>query len=164
MKALDKVRKEEQKSLSDELRPGFFRSRFLFLYNRENVPEYRSGRFEELKTLAVKTARAWAIKENLRELWKCPGPEDSEKFFKKWYWWATHSRIEPIRKAAHTLKNHWKGIKNAIVNKISNAVVEGLNSKIEKVKRDAFGFRSIAKFRTAILFHCGGLDLHPTMV
>ncbi|MFA4943867.1 MAG: transposase [Lentisphaeria bacterium] len=35
-------------------------------------------------------------------------------FFKKWHWWATHSRLAPMRRAAHTLKNHWRGIANAI--------------------------------------------------
>ncbi|MFA4943861.1 MAG: transposase [Lentisphaeria bacterium] len=53
-------------------------------------------------------------------------------FFKKWHWWATHSRLAPMRRAAHTLKNHWRGIANAITAKITN------------------------------LFHCGGLDRYPS--
>ena len=161
MKALDSVRKEEQRALPEELRKSFFRSRFLFLHNQENVPEDRAAHFDELKKLATRTARGWAIKENLRELWKCSDDRDAEDFFKKWFWWATHSRLEPVRKAAHTLKRHWDGIRNAISRGISNATVEGLNNKIEKIKRDAFGFRNKDRFRTAVLFHCGGLDLYP---
>ena len=162
-KALDTVRKEEQKTLPEELRKNFFHSRYLFLSNQENVPKHRSEHFQKLKAMAVRTSRGWAIKENLRQLWKCKDPEDAQHFFKKWYWWATHSRLEPMRKAAHTLKKHWKGIRNAIVTRISNAAVEGINSKIEKIKRDAFGFRNKRYFRAAILFHCGGMDLYPAL-
>jgi len=161
-KAVDEVRKAEQKEIEDKgERSGFFHSRFLFLYNHENIPAHRVERFEELRRQAVRTGRAWAIKENLRELWRCETREAAEAFFRKWFWWATHSRLEPIRKAAHTIRTHWQGVLNAIVRRVTNACTEGLNSKIEKVKRDAFGFRSKARLRTAILFHCGGLDLLP---
>ena len=145
-----------------EGRTEFFRSRFLFLYNEENVPAGRAEQFKRLKSVAVKTGRAWAIKEQFRELWRCKDEAEAEAFFKKWYWWATHSRLEPMRKVAHTVKNHWQGVVNAIVHNVTNACTEGLNNKIEKIKRDAFGFRNKAKLRIAILFHCGGLDLYPT--
>lgn len=161
-KAVDSVRKQEQKSICEEdSRTDFFRSRYLFLYNAENVPEHRTEQFERLKAVAVKTSRAWAIKENIRDLWNCTTPERASQFFKRWYWWATHSRLEPIRKAAHSLKDHWQGIANAIDRRISNACTEGLNNKIERIKRDACGFRSKERFRTAILFHCGDLSLYP---
>jgi transposase len=44
---------------------------------------------------------------------------------------------------------------------ITNAVVEGLNNKIEKVKRTAYGFRNRDHYETMIYFHCGGLDVLP---
>lgn len=159
--AVDEVRKEEQRLMAGDDKADFFRSRHLFLYNQENVPQHRQAQFQQLKETAVKTSRAWAIKENFREIWRCPTPEAAAAFFKEWYWWATHSRLEPMRRAAHTIKRHWDGIANAIVLHVTNACTEGLNAKIEKIKRDAFGFRSKDKFRTAILFHCGGLDLYP---
>ncbi|MGZ8385172.1 MAG: transposase [Nitrospira sp.] len=40
------------------------------------------------------------------------------------------------------------------------AMSEGLNSQIQKIKRMACGFRNIEYFKTAIYFHCGGLDLY----
>jgi len=160
--AVNEVRKTEQARIKDreEVR-WFFRSRFLPLYNAENVPEERRAQFEELKRVAVQTSRAWAIKENYREVWECPTGKAAQEFFRKWYWWATHARLEPMRRVAHTLKRHWAGIRNAIVQRITNACTEGLNNKIEKVKRDAYGFRSQARLRVAILFHCGKLDLYP---
>ena len=162
IEAVNEVRKQEQRMLPEEIdKTDFFRSRFLFLYNEENVPDKRIEQFERLKKIAVKTSRAWAIKENFRDIWSCSTLEAAETFFKKWFWWATHSRLEPVRKAAHTIKNHWQGVANAIVYKITNACTEGLNSKMEKMKRDAYGFRSKDRFRIAALFHCGGLALYP---
>jgi transposase len=162
-KAVDEVRKAEQKHLEGEgERSSFFRSRYLFLYNYENIPAHRLERFEQLRRQALKTGRAWAIKENFREVWRHETVEAAETFFKKWFWWATHSRLEPMRKAAHTVRNHWQGVVNAITRGVTNACTEGLNSKIEKIKRDAFGFRSRVHLRTAILFHCGGLELNPS--
>ena len=109
-----------------------------------------------------KTARAWAIKENLRDMWTtCPDKEETPKYFKHWYWWATHSRIPVMAKAAHTLKNHFYGIVAAIEHGVSNALTEGLNSKIEAVKRSACGFKNKESLRNAILFHCGKLNLLP---
>ena len=47
------------------------------------------------------------------------------------------------------------------MNGISNSATEGLNSKIEVIKRSACGYRNKGNFRTGILFHCGKLDLMP---
>ncbi len=40
------------------------------------------------------------------------------------------------------------------------AVAESINAKIQRVKKMACGFRNRARFRTAIMFHLGGLDLY----
>jgi transposase len=44
---------------------------------------------------------------------------------------------------------------------ITNAVTEGLNSKIQSIKAAARGFRSFRNYRIRILFFCGKLDLYP---
>ena len=44
---------------------------------------------------------------------------------------------------------------------VTNAMSEGLNSQIQKIKSMAHGFRNIEHFKTAIYFHCGGLELYP---
>ena len=45
-------------------------------------------------------------KESLRRLWHYVYPASDWKFWKRWYFWATHSRLEPIRKAAETVRRH----------------------------------------------------------
>ena len=163
-KAVDDVRKDAQKEITDEAeRDLFYHSRMAFLYGAENLPEKYRYKFEQAKNISEKTARAWEIKELLRDLWKVTPTEDELKnYFKKWYWRATHSRLEPICKAAKTLKRHWSGIQSAIIHGLSNSATEGLNSKIEVIKRSACGFRNRENFKTAILFHCGNLDLMPS--
>jgi len=164
-KAVDKTRKEEQGKMSEEERKFMFGARYDFLYGRENLPEKNKERFEKAKSVAKKTARAWAIKENLRDMWLIAAKDETiaKDYFNHWYWWATHSRIAPIKKAARSLKNHLQGILCAIKNGITNALTEGLNNKIESIKRNACGFRNKESFRTAILFHCGKLDMMPTV-
>jgi transposase len=44
---------------------------------------------------------------------------------------------------------------------LTNAVAEGLSSKILAIKRRVDGFRNVEKHNTAIFFHYGGLDLYP---
>ena len=45
--------------------------------------------------------------------------------------------------------------------RITNAAAEGLNSKIQTIKKMAYGYRNPEHFKTAIFFHCGGLHLYP---
>ena len=53
------------------------------------------------------------------------------------------------------------GIVNAIVLGVTNASSESINSRVQALKRRANGYRSRPRFRDAILFHLGGLDLYP---
>ena len=82
-------------------------------------------------------------------------------YFKRWYFWATHCRLEPIKKAAKTLNTHLDNIVTYAKHRITNALAEGINTKIERIKPIACGFRNRAHYRAAIYFHCGGLDLFP---
>jgi len=47
--------------------------------------------------------------------------------------------------------------------RVTNAVSEGINSAIQTIKKRAFGYRNPDNFKTAIFFHCGGLDLYPAI-
>ena len=160
-KAVDTVRKQEHRELmtaGDETLKG---SKYLWLYSRENVPEQRRDEFPRLLRKEWKVGRAWAIKESLRRLWHYVYPASGWKFWKRWYFWATHSRLEPIRKAAETVRRHIDNILTYYQHSVTNAMSEGLNSQIQTIKSMACGFRNIENFKTAIYFHCGGLDLYP---
>ena len=160
-KAVDTVRKQEQRDLmavGDETLKG---SKYLWLYSRENVPERRRNEFAALRRQVLKVGRAWALKEALRRLWHYVYPASGWKFWKQWYCWATHSRLKPMRQAAETIRRHIANIVTYYQHPITNAMSEGLNSQIQKIKSMACGFRNIEHFKTAIYFHCGGLELYP---
>ena len=105
-KAVDTVRKQEHRELmelGDETLKG---SRYLWLYSRETVPARRRDAFAALMRQELKVGRAWAIKEALRRLWHYVYPASGWTFWKRGYFWATHRRLEPIRKAAETVGRH----------------------------------------------------------
>ncbi len=159
--AVDEVRKSEHRELSECGEQTLKGTRYLWLWSEENIPSWRRGEFEALRAKDLQICRAWAIKENLRHLWEYRYEAHMRNYFKRWYFWATHSRLEPIKKAAKTVKSHIDNIVTYARHRITNALGEAINGKIEKVKRMACGFRNRSHYRTAIYFHCGGLDLFP---
>ena len=138
--AVDKVRKSEHRQLAELGEQTLKGTRYLWLWSLENVPEWRKEEFEALKAKDLRTSRAWAIKENLRHLWAVDNEADMRSHFKRCYFWATHSRLEPIKKSARTLKTHLENIVTYACHRITNALAEGINTQIEKIKRMACGF------------------------
>jgi transposase len=160
-KAVDEVRKAESREMlknDDERLKG---TKYLWLYSKENVPKEKTGWLRGLRRMNLRTARAWAIKENFRELWRFFRRSWAEKHFKAWFFWATHSKLAPVITAAWTFKRHLAQILNYVQHRITNAVSEGLNSKIQTIKKKAYGFRNRENLKTSIFFHCGGLNLYP---
>ena len=159
--AVDKVRKQEHKALMEQDIQWLKATKYLWLYSRENMPKKRWHEFKTLQKLDLKVSRAWAIKENLRNLWNYSRMGWALKFFKRWYFWATHCRLQPISNVAKTIKRHLDNILTYLKYRITNALSEALNAQVEKIKRMACGYRNREHYRTAIYFHCGGLDLYP---
>ena len=161
--AVDKVRKEEHRKLSEHGKEILTGTKYLWLWNKENIPVWRREEFEVLRSQDLHVGRAWGIKENLRHLWDYQYEAPMRRYFKRWYFWATHSRLEPIKKVARMVKAYIDNIVTYARHHITNALAEGINAKIEKIKRMACGFRNRSHYRTAIYFHCGGLDLFPKL-
>jgi transposase len=116
-----------------------------------------------LKDMNLKTVRAYNLKLSLQVFW---GIEDrllAEDYLKKWYFWATHSRIKPMIEVAKTIKAHWNGILNYFDSRITNGILEGTNSVIQLLKRGARGYRNVQNFITMIYLRLGQLNFQlPT--
>jgi transposase len=162
--AVDKVRKLEHKTLMQAGDSTLARSKYLWLTNAANLTDKARERFAELKDAELKTGRAWALKEALRELWDYRSPNWALKFWKRWYFWATHSRLPPMIAAAKLIARHLPNVLTYFAHRVTNAVAEGLNSKIATVQKRACGYRNPDNFKIAVYFHCGGLNLHPASV
>lgn len=137
--AVDAVRKEENRLLLEDDIDILKGSKYLWLSAEENVPQKMVEWFEFIRDLNLKTARAWAIKEALRELWSYRRKGWAELYWKQWYFWATHCRLKPVKKVARMIHNHLENVLTYFDHRITNAVSEGLNSKIQTVKKTPTG-------------------------
>ena len=135
-KALDEVRRQEVKD-----HPCLKRTRYIWLKDKRDWSNHQTIEFHDLKRLNLKTHRAFRIKEALREIFHtAPDRQSAEPLLKRWYSWARRCRIEPIKKVAKTLKDHWEGILNAFDSKLTNARVEAANGRIQAAKAKARGY------------------------
>lgn len=159
--AVDTVRKREHKALSRAGDATLAGSKYLWLYSAENLPDRWADRFAALRAVDLRTGRAWAIKESLRHFWSYQRRGWAAKHWRRWYFWATHSRLQPVIDAAHTLKRHEAGLLSYFNHRITNATAEGLNSRIQAIRANGRGYRNRDNLKTAIYFHCGGLRLYP---
>jgi transposase len=137
--AVDAVRKEENRLLMEDDFDILKGTKYLWLFAEENTPEKMAERFGWIRESNLKTARAWAIKEALRGLWSYQRKGWAELYWKQWYFWATHSRLKPVRKVARMIHNHLENVLTYFDHRITNAVSEGLNSKIQTVKKTPTG-------------------------
>ena len=159
--AVDKVRRQEHKELlaqGDETLKG---TRQLWLYNPQNFSPEQRAEFAELKDQHLKVARAWAAKELFSKFWEYQEEGWARRFFKDWFGWVSRSRLKPMSDVAWLLKRHLDHLLTYLKHHITNAVTEGLNSKIQSIKSAARGFRNFKNYRIRILFFCGKLNLYP---
>lgn len=109
-----------------------------------------------------KTSRAYGIKLSFQGLFEQPDIETARAYLKKWYWWASHSRLEPVTKAAKTVKEHWNGILNWFTSQVNNGVLEGINSLVQAAKAKARGYRTTNNLITMCYIIAGKLDFGTT--
>jgi transposase len=161
--AVDKVRRAEHRELNQDGESPLTGLRQLFLYNEENLDEDSYFEVLTIQRADLKTGRAWAIKENFRHFWTYLSRRWGKTFFDQWYGWAIRSRLTPIKKVARMLKNHLDGLLNYFDHRVTNAMSEGFNSRIQSIKSAARGFRKFENYRIRILFYCGKLELMPEL-
>ena len=149
--AVDEVRRQEQKD-----RPELAKSRYIWLKNPDNLKQSQINTLEKLtvRKLNLKTSRAYHIRLNFQELFN-QSPETAEAFLKKWYFWATHSRLEPMKDAAYTIRRHWDGVLHWFKSQMNNGILEGINSLIQAAKAKARGYRT-TKNLIAMIYLIGG--------
>lgn len=159
---VDKVRRAEAKTLAAEGDDTLKKTRFWWLHGQNTLPENNAVSFERLAQSNLKTARAWLAKENFAGFWMQDDRGEGRRFFDAWFGRARRSKLDPLKRVAQTLKGHLPGLLSYFTHRITNAVAEGLNSKIQALKHAARGFRSFTSYRIRILFHCAGLQLQPS--
>lgn len=159
--AVDKVRRGEHRKLDAEGDKRLSRTRYLWLSSQENLNEQQRERFDAVYTQQLETGKAWAYKEMLRDLWHHDDAASATLYFRDWYKRVIHTKLTPLKKVAKTISERLANVVSHCTHRITNAVAEGMNSKIMSIKRRVGGYRNRENFKTAVYFYCGGLDLYP---
>ena len=159
MKAVDQVRRDEIREKGKSHKELVTHTRYIWLKNPWNLTDQQKGRLSVLEKLNLKINRAYLLKESFRQLWNYKTMGWAARFLKKWFWWATHSRLEPMRKFAWMVRRHQEDILSYLKVRIDNGSVEGLNNKAKVIAHRAFGYRTAETFKLALYHGLGQFSL-----
>jgi transposase len=137
-------------------------SRFVLLKNEENLTEKQQVKYQMIKDSNLQVVKAMQIRENFKSLFDYYNEENSAfELLKNWAQDSFMKGIKEVNKVILMFLNHAKGVVNALISNLNNAMAERLNGKIQEIKLRSRGYRKFENFRSAILFFHGGLDLYP---
>ena len=166
--AMGTVRAREHKKLLAGGIPIFTRSRYLFLRRPERWSGKRRAQCREIKRefgaarfAHYRIGRMWAAKESFRPFWNHVSATRAAKYFRRRYFWSTHSRIPLLIRVAKTIDAHLDNILTYFHHGITNAFTGGMHSKIQEIEAAARGFRNFCHYCTAILFYYAKTDMKP---
>jgi len=153
--AVDAVRRQE--ASTSVLLKG---TKYLWLKNEKNLTAKQQERLHSLvmSRMNLKTLRAYRIRQAFQDIYQAQTKEASVTYLKKWYFWATHSRLQPVIEAAKTIKRHWEGVIQWHTSKINNGILEGLNSVIQAAKSKARGYKTFKNYKMIAYLLTGKLD------
>jgi transposase len=152
--AVDQVRRAESRE-----RPELKHSRYLWLKNERHLSVEQLTTLAELTRMHLKTARAYRLRLAFQEMYDAPSLDWGELIFDRWYGWAIRSRLEPMKKAARTLKQHRDGVLRWFDSKIANGLIEAINSLVQAAKAKARGYRSLRNLIAITYLIAGKIDL-----
>jgi len=153
--AVNSVRKQEV--TTNNILKG---TKYIWLKNYNNLTQKQKEQLESLtmSNMNIKTIRAYNIRQSFQDIYQATTQEEFTTYLNKWYYWATHSRLEPMVKAAKTVKRHWDGIVKWYESKINNGILEGLNSIIQAAKSKARGYKTFKNYKIIVYLLTGKLD------
>ena len=159
--AVDKVRKQEQKELGKEGGKLLKDARWAILKNRSNLTEKQRVTLAsiEMHGQNLMTFKMLRMRESLQDAYRLATSEsDFEARLKALRQWLLKSRLEPAMELGKMMKEHWLGIVSWFRLKISNAILEGLNSLVKAAAARARGYRTIRNYTTIIYLITGKLN------
>jgi transposase len=151
----DAVRKQEVKT--NKLLRG---TKYIWLKNRKNLTAKQEKTLESftLSNMNTKTMRAYNMRQSFQDIYQASTKEEFVTYLNKWYYWVTHSKLEPMIKVTKTIKRHWDGIIKWFESKINNGILEGLNSVIQATKSKARGYSTFKNYKIIVYLLTGKLD------
>lgn len=161
--AVDMARKQELRKARKENNNELIglmncRQRFILLKNKNNLTENQAGYLKRLCEINEPIYKAMLLKESFLKVYDCESPEEAQGYLENWIKDALSSAVETFRIIAESFRNKLQYIINWFRKKISSAISEGINNKIKRLKRMAYGYRDVDYFRLKIHQHCGLLN------
>jgi transposase len=150
--AMDKVRRVER--LEHEALKGH---KYTFLKNRQNLTNKQEKSLTEMIEIYPNLGKAYRLKVLFNDLWEMPNKEAATTFLTHWCDEVEEAKIPAFMAFARMVKSHWSGIIHFVESRITNGILEGLNSKVQLAKRRARGYRNTGNFINMIYFLCGKL-------
>ena len=132
-------------------------TRYLWLKHPKSLTVRQRGKLASLKCHKLKTARAYQIRLTLQELFTQPNRETGETFLKRWCFWETHSRLQPMIEAGKAIKRHWEGVLNWFGSQLTLGFL-GINSLVQAAKAKARGYRTARNLVTMVYLLAGKLN------
>jgi len=151
---LDSVRKKEFAKASDKERIEMKHKRFLILSRENHLDKKEKETLDRLMKQNKTLYQAYLLKEQILDIFSTGSWDDASIRIEEWMLNVTKSGIESFDKAVKRIKSYFYGIINYFRYKVTNAGSEGFNTKINVIKRRAYGFRDIEYFRLKILQSC----------
>jgi transposase len=139
--AIDEVRRGIQRTLELTGRKAIKGKRYLLLLGRENLTPEQQPSLEEALEWNEPLSLAYYLKEELRELWNQPSHAEAASYLQAWACKALRVELQPIRRLAKTMLMHAKSILNYFHHPITSGKMEGINNKIGRLTRVAYGYR-----------------------
>jgi len=149
------------KTLRDDIKSGldFKSSKYIWMKNRENLTVKQEERFVQMNKQNSKTAKAYLMKISMQQIYAVTEKKEAEKQLKKLTSWMQRSRNEHMKKLAKTILNHWDNIMNYFDDRLTNAILEGLNNSIQSIKHTGRGFKNNAYLKAICYLHHGAFKV-----
>ena len=161
--AVNDVRRSEVKG-----RPELKGTRYVWSKNASNLTAKQSLTLASLSSTNLKTARAplqtvGRMRLAFQDIYAQPSRDCGDLYLAKWISWAKRSRLEPMKAVAKTMEKHRDGILAWFDSRISNGLIEGINSLVQAAKAKARGYRNNRTLKAVTYMVAGKLDLRlPT--
>ena len=159
IEAVDKVRRMEAKALAETDSEILKGTRYIWLKNPWNLTDKQKVSLTDLLNMNLKIVKAYLLKELFRKLWDYKRRGWAAKYLKRWFWWATHSRMKPLRDFAWMLRRHEEGINAYFDLRNKNESVEAMNKNAKAISKRARGYRTEETLSLAMIHGLGKLDL-----
>ncbi len=153
--AIDEIRRTET-----AVNPCLRGSRYIWLKNPEKLTVHQRNALKTLSKDNKQLAKAYQMKLTLQDIYRTVWDyRVADIGFRKWLSWAVRSRLDPIKRFAKMFKSHYGGILQFFKSRLTAGLSEGINSRIQEIKRRAKGFRNIHYFISMIYLEASNLLL-----